>query len=428
MFLLNFLPLMIILVGTYILIKLRFFYILHPVRTLKFTFKEKNSKKPLISLMLALAGTLGVGNIVGVAFGIYTGGAGSVFWLCVSALFSSAIKYAEVSLSSGHRTGLGIISVIKSDGVFSEELSKIYAFLSLILSFTMGSLLQAEAVAVSTESFNEKLTSPILIIIFIFTASICILGKEKIKFSVTAVIPLATVTYSVMCLFVIFCEWKRIPEVVFNIIHSAFNVSALSGGIGGFLISSGMKEGFARGLLSNEAGAGTSSFSHTSHTVDDTENLNADIAYDSLYPMRAGIFGILEVIFDTLLLCPLTALAILLGANNQFFSGTTAEISAIFENYIGPFAPILLFFSITAFAVSTVLCWYYYGRVSYSYITRKRHVWLFSLIFMISLAIGLTFEIPKLIFINDTILFSMSAITLYTIILNRKNLRIPKIK
>lgn len=428
MFFLNFLPLMIILVGAYILIKLNFFYILHPIRTLKFTFSGQNSKKSIVSLMLALAGTLGVGNIVGVAFGIYTGGAGSVFWLCISALFSSAIKYAEVSLSSEHKGGLGIIGVIKSGGLFSNELSKAYAFLALILSFTMGSLLQAEAIAMSAESFSSLRAIPTLILIFIFTALLCLLGKEKIKASVSAVIPLATLAYGFMCLFVIFSEWERIPEVFLNILRSAFNVSALSGGIGGFLLSSGMKEGFARGLLSNEAGAGTSSFSHTSHNVDNELTLNSDNTYDDSYRIRAGVYGILEVIFDTLLLCPLTALAILLGTNDGTFSGTTEEISRVFKNYMGSFAPTLLLLSITAFAVSTVLCWYYYGRVSYSYITKNRFMPLFSLLFIISFAIGLAFKIPDLIFINDTVLFFMTLITLYTVIKNRKKIKAPKIK
>ncbi|MBQ3016504.1 MAG: alanine:cation symporter family protein [Clostridia bacterium] len=421
MSLLSLLPLMIILVGGYILIKLRFFYILHPIRTVKFAFSGENTKNSIISLLLALAGTLGVGNIVGVAFGIYVGGAGSVFWLCVSAFFSSAIKYAEVGLSSYHTGGWGFISVIEDSGAYQGLLPKLYAALALILSFAMGSLLQAEAISDATKNFDAKIRISLLAVIFIFTCAVCVSGKKKIKNAVAAVIPIATVIYSFCCLFIIFSEANKIPAVIKSILSSAFNFSALSGGVSAFLISSGIKEGFARGLLSNEAGAGTSSFSHTSHIEDKNTAAKADL-YDDNYARRAAFYGVLEVIFDTLLLCPLTAFAILLGTDIDSFNGTLGELSTIFEGYIGRLASTLLTFSVTAFAISTVLCWYYYGRVSFSYLTRGKSMSIFSFLFISSFAVGLFFEIPSLIFINDTVLFFLSVITLYTLMRKRRKI------
>ena len=247
------------------------------------------------------------------------------------------------------------------------------------------------------------------------------LRKKKIKNAVAAVIPVATAIYSFCCLFIIFSESDKIPAVIKSIISSAFDFSALSGGISAFLISSGIKEGFARGLLSNEAGAGTSSFSHTSH-FGYGNNLQTSQYPDKNYPKRAALFGVLEVFFDTLLLCPLTAFVILLGKDKEIFNGTMAELSIIFESHIGEKAPTLLLFSITAFAVSTALCWYYYGRVSFSYLTREKHMSIFSFLFISSFAIGLFFEIPSLIFINDTVLFFLSVITLYTLMKKRGKL------
>lgn len=415
---LSFLPLMIIFTGGYLMVKLNFFYILHPIRTLKFTFGGNDTRNSIISLLLALAGTLGVGNIVGVAYGIYRGGPGSVFWLALSALFSSAIKYAEVSLSAKHNTGYGIISVI--DGGSPNFLSKLYATLALLLSFAMGSLLQAEAISESISAFRT-LRIVIIPIVFIFTASVCLLGKAQIKKAVAIVIPAATLLYTGMCLCVIVCEFERIPRVLEAIISSAFNFSALRGGILAFIISSGIKEGFARGLLSNEAGAGTSSFSHTSHTKSSTPCIT-----DEDYAKRAGIYGIIEVIFDTLLLCPLTAMVVLMADNSGNFMGTVSEIAKIFETYLGGFAPFLLFMAVTAFAVSTTLCWYYYGKVSLSYLTRGRYTSVFSALFIFSFAIGLIFKIDILIYINDIILFLLSIITLYTIIKNRASLGKPR--
>lgn len=418
MSLLSFLPLMIVLTGGYLLIKLRFFYILHPIRTLKFTFKGQKSRESITSLILALAGTLGVGNIVGVAWGIYRGGAGSVFWLAVSAVFSSAIKYAEVTLSAKHRTGFGIISVIDG-GKQPNVLSKSYAALAVALSFAMGSLLQADAVASGASSF--KLRVIIIPAVFVFVASVCLLGKERIKKAVAIVIPLATLLYTGMCLLVIFREYQRLPTVIYEIVSSAFNLSAVSGGVSAFIISSGIKEGFARGLLSNEAGAGTSSFSHTSHAQDD----GSDFCNDE-NAKRAGIYGIFEVVFDTLLLCPLTALVILLADYDKNFKGSLSEISDIFERYIGRGAPLMLLLAVVAFAASTTLCWYYYGKVSLSYLTGKRYASLFSTLFILSFAAGLIFRISILLYINDIILFILSAITLYTVIKNRASLSKPE--
>ncbi len=421
MSLLTLLPLMIIVVGGYILIKLRFFYILHPIRTLKFTFDGQNTKKSIFSLLLALAGTLGVGNIVGVAFGIYAGGAGSVFWLCISAFFSSAIKYSEVGLSSRYTNGKGFISVVEDSGEFRGLLSKLYAALALILSFAMGSLLQAGAISDAIKSFDVKIHIPLLAVIFIFTCAVCLLGKNRIKNAVAAVIPTATAVYSFCCLFIVFAEAHKIPEVIKSILSSAFSFSSLAGGFSAFLISSGIKEGFARGLLSNEAGAGTSSFSHTSHMENEKTDTASNL-YDENYPKRAAVYGVLEVIFDTLILCPLTAFAILLGKGNHNLLGTLGELSDIFESYIGTRAPVLLLFSITSFAVSTTLCWYYYGRVSFSYLTHGKALSVFSVLFIFSFAIGLIFNIPSLIFVNDTVLFLLSVITLYTLIRQRKKI------
>lgn len=419
MSILSLLPIMIVFVGGILLIKLDFFYILHPIRTLRFTFKGHKSKESAISLMLALAGTLGVGNIVGVAYGIYRGGPGSVFWLVVSAVFSSIIKYAEVSLSAKYKTGYGIISVIDG-GKAPNAISKSYALLTLILSLAMGSLLQAQAIYDSSEFFSGWRTF-ILPIVFVFTAFTCFSGKERIKKAVAIVLPAVTLLYTGMCFTVVFMEFKSIPQMLEKILRSAFDFDAIGGGLSAFIVSSGIKEGFARGLLSNEAGAGTSSFSHTSHSTDCGFYKN-----EKIDARRAGVYGILEVVVDTLILCPLTASVILLADTNGDFCGTLPELAHIFDRYVGHGAPLMLFISITAFAVSTALCWYYYGKVSLSYLAGGRYSCVFSAIFIISFAVGLVFKIDVLFYLNDIVLFLLSIITLHTVMKNRALLEKPE--
>ncbi|MBE6537108.1 MAG: hypothetical protein E7673_04060 [Ruminococcaceae bacterium] len=442
MSLFSLLPILIIVSGSYLLIKLKFFFIKHPIRTLKFAFSGKNKKKSILSLLLALAGTLGVGNISGVAIGIAAGGAGSVFWLIVSALFSSAIKYAEVYISY-HSGGTGMLSVIRSSFKYTGNLfACLYAFLAVILSLSMGSVFQARAIS---EALDNTPSNNIYIFAFcisIFIATVCLLGKEKIKNAVALIIPIAMIVYTGMCLSVIFSNYDKLPCVIHQIFASAFSIRGAAGGILGFVVSSGMKEGFARGLLSNEAGAGTSSFSHTSHIESNTQaskkqnanNLSPQSLSENsenrkndtlsfLETERAGIFGILEVIFDTLLLCPLTAFSILLGCDGKKFGGSLSELSKIFENHAGSIAPNLLLYSIIFFAVSTVLCWYYYGSVSLFYITRGKGKAIYSIFFFASFFTAVIKEVPHTLFITDTALFLMSVISLSAVIKNRALLR-----
>lgn len=439
MSLLSLLPILIVFSGAYLSLKLKFFFIKHPIRTLKFTFCDQNKRKRLLSLMLALAGTLGVGNISGVAIGLAIGGAGSVFWLIFSALFSSCIKYAEVFVSYKFG-GVGMISVIDSSFKHCGRfLAYIYAVIAVMLSFSMGSFFQARAIAESasnTSCFDLRFLGAL---ITFFIASVCIFGTNRIKGAVAFIIPIATIIYTGMCLFVIFANSDQLIGVVFEVFHSAFSFKSASGGILGFIVSSGMKEGFARGLLSNEAGAGTSSFSHTSHIEEANTTYSAikrhknretcEYEASQRHPSDtdckiAGIFGILEVVFDTLLLCPLTAFAILLGYDGEKFNGSVFELSAIFEKHIGEIAPHLLLYSIIFFAVSTTLCWYYYGKTALSFVSKGKFTFCYSALFFFSFYVAMQTEIPHILFITDTSLFILSVISLSAVIKNRALLKV----
>ena len=157
---LNLLPLLITAVGTYFLIKLRLFFVLHPLQTakkLRLTIKDKESVR---ALSLALAGTLGVGNVVGVAWGISVGGAGALFWIFVSGIFSAAIKYAESSLSADKKRDAagGMMYVLSSSfGRAGKLFGIIYALLCLALSLTMGSALQSQSALFPPLSANAFL-------------------------------------------------------------------------------------------------------------------------------------------------------------------------------------------------------------------------------------------------------------------------------
>ena len=346
----NLLPIMITLCGLYLGSKGAFFFIKHPIRTLKFTFKGDNTKEALKSLTLALSGTLGVGNIAGVMIGLHIGGAGSVFWLVFSSLFASAIKYCEVKFSASYTGGLGMIrTVMEAFGRLGLPLSKIYSVTALLLSLFMGSAMQARAIfdsRPSTLPISQPLLAAILVTsLFILLKS----GKKVIRDASSVIIPIAAFLYTGTCLFIILSNSGAIPRVISEILGAAFLPKSLGGGIFAAVGASGLSEGFSRGLLSNEAGAGTSSFSHT--------------ALGITAASRAGCFGILEVICDTAILCPLTAFTVLTGSESRDFSEGLSVLSDIFLSHLGRVGPALLFLSVVAFAFSTVICWFYYGTV-----------------------------------------------------------------
>ena len=403
----NLLPLIIVISGLYLGSRGAFFFIKHPIRTLKFTFGGDNTKESLKSLALALSGTLGVGNIVGVIIGLNFGGAGSVFWLFLSSVFASAIKYCEVKFSAGYSAGNGMIQAVKGSlGALGGALSKIYSILALVLSLFMGSALQARAIFDSNTGAvplsNPLLAAALTIALFILLKS----GKKLIRDASSIIIPIAAFLYTGVCLFVIFSNLDSLFTVTREILESAFSPESFSGGIFAFLGASGITEGFSRGLLSNEAGAGTSSFSHTSPGIADAD--------------RAGCFGILEVLCDTAILCPLTAFTVLLGSESRDFSGGLSILSDIFLIHLGALGPSILFLSVLAFAFSTVICWFYYGTVCREYIFAEKGGYIYLLIYLIFFVFSYRIDYILLIRVTDFSLFILTVISLSAVIKNAK--------
>ena len=404
------LPILVSLAGLYLLIRLRFFYILHPIKTAReFTLALK-SRDARRSLFLALAGTLGVGNIFGVSAGIMIGGAGSLFWLFISTFFAMIIKYAETLLvfEGGISEG-GMASLLKK--VFCKSgriLSPLYACLMLLLSLFMGSAMQSVAVidvAEQTLSASPFITAFILLVLLIP----CFMGgARKIENITEIVIPLTTIIYILMCLTVIFKNFTRIDEVVNEIFFSAFNFkSALGGGIS-FLA---VREGFARGILSNEAGVGTSAMAHSRS--------------QGRTPHVAGLFAMCEVVFDSSILCMLTGIAILLSVPDiSAYSTPMALVSAAFYSSLGGLSGIILPLVILAFAYSTLICWYFYGRECASiYFPTVSGIYpaLFIAFILLSRAIRSDF----LLYVIDILLLLMSIMTLSAIL--KKSPRITEI-
>lgn len=387
-----------------LLIKMRFFVFCSFFKIIGCMVRTLRARQARRSFLLALSGTLGVGNIVGVAVGILIGGAGSVFWLVISSFFSMILKYAEASLSSQTSLdkGYGIISLIhESYPKIGCHLSKIYAVFCIGLSFFMGAALQSSSVCSSVSRIVGLNGFIVGVFLCVFIIVAVVFKSRGIISAVSWLLPIASFLYMTLCCICIFKGINNLSAVLLNIIGSSFNFSSFGAGAFGYLIASGIKEGFSRGLLSNEAGAGTSTLAHGTNTVSSASNV--------------GILGMGEVVVDTLIFCPLTALAILVNVPDGSVCSTGIELimASLGKAFIG--ADGVLSVCIFVFAYATIICWFYYGNLAVKYVFGRGTV-LFGIIYLASVLLGGVIGDVFAVKITDIILFCLTVITCTTLI------------
>lgn len=407
-------PTLLIFLGIFFAFKLKFFYLLHPIKTTRTMLK--NQSGGFKSLTVALAGTLGIGNIVGVSSAILLGGAGSIFWMWVSALCAMSLKYAEVYLAmvfrrqkSGQFHG-GAPYYIKEglkDKIGHKRayfLSVIFAIFCVINSLTTGNLVQINSV-------SSLLPMPPLFFGMIFTilAFLAISGGfRRISRVTSLLIPFLTVAYVFICLVIILSNFSQLPRVVSTIIKDAFNLGSISSGLCGFGISQALRYGVSRGVLSNEAGCGTSPCAHASS--------------ESTDPHGQGCLGIFEVFVDTILLCTLTAFVILLSTPTNKESPMTLVLSA-FEQFTGSIGAFTVVFLSVAFAFATVICQFFYGMESLKYVSQSvKAKTTFTFFFCLVLLIGSVIPMSLMWQISDLAIAVMTIVNLICLFLLKTNL------
>lgn len=370
-------PIALILCGIFYGIRLRFFHVLHPLRVLRGLLpKKKNSGISSVkAVTLALAGTLGVGNIVGVSSAISLGGFGAIFWMWVSALIAMILKYAEIVLAMRHRrydeggTPLGAAMYYILDFFSSRRMKKIGAFVSsvfavcfLICALTMGSMLQADAISSSLEGTFG--VSPIITgaALCVLTFIVYRLGTSGILSLTNLIIPVMSVGYILISVIIIAKNAQQLPYAFELIFTSAFSREAVAGGIGGYMFLSAIRYGVMRGLVSNEAGCGTAP---TAHALADCTS-----------PAGQGLWGIFEVFVDTVILCTMTALVVILkyDAASIFGENYMMMTTAAFEAGIGKAAGYFLCTSVACFGFATIVCWIHYCASSLYFLKAKKGV------------------------------------------------------
>ena len=410
------LPILLVCTGSYFLIKLRFFFLLHPIRTAARALRSVKDKRAAKSFFLALAGTLGVGNVFGVALGILVGGAGSLFWLLVSMIFAMVIKYSEVVLTSDnlcHDTDThgGFYYVIRrSFARFGGVLSTSYALVTLFISLVMGAALQTDAVSETVFQITDTSAFSLAVAFTLLTLFAIIGGTGKIEKITSVIIPLTTVIYIFLTFSIVIVNIYALPDVIKNVFSEAFTPKGTLGGGLAFYTSLALREGFKRGLLSNEAGAGTSSIAHARSGV--------------LSPSSAGLLGMLEVWFDTGLVCMLTGVSILVSVPDiSRFDGGMGLVMYAVGNLFGTAGKTATLACVFAFAFATVICWYYYGSECWCALFGRRRRILFLPLFLLAVFLGFYSDEYLLIYLTDILMAIATVLTLATMIKNSDRIR-----
>lgn len=365
--------------AVFLSIRCRFIYILHPIKVLKYTlFRKKvdNHSAPCTmtnfqTLTTALAASMGTGNIIGVAAAISVGGAGAIFWMIVSAFFVMSFAFTENVLATAYKNrtsdsdGSGPLPYLRS--VFgSDKTALIFSAVCMCASFFIGNITQVSSAADSLDNFH--ISKPMCGIIFaVLTAVTVLYTRTNIAAITEKLVPIAACFYIVGSLIIILLYGNNVMSVLTGIITSAFGIKQIAGGIFGCSLAKTISVGVRRGLFSNEAGMGTSTFAHTSSKCKE--------------PVVMGFWAALEVFIDTVLLCTLTALVILCTETDKLnFSAADTVISAFtfgFEraafklpllseisSSFAQFGAIFLAASNSVFAFASVIGWYFYGQRS----------------------------------------------------------------
>ena len=415
------LPLVIFAAGIYFTKYLGGFYLIRPARTLHLLFakEKKGGVSPLRALSVSLAGTLGVGNIVGVAVAIVMGGAGALFWMWISAFFSMILKYAEIVLAmryqtekNGKKAGGPMYYMKKGiGGVTGRLLAALFALLSVVSAFSMGSFVQMKAASdAAAETF--LFPAPLFgVLAGVLCAVLLFGGYEKIARFTAVMIPILSAVYLFMGVRIVILEWARIPMLLREIAREAFSFSAASGGLFGFLFSGALRHGVAKGSFSHEAGCGTAPMAHA--------------GADTRIPAKQGLLGIFEVFFDTIVLCSLTGLVILLARDGDFVTGNGMHLVIYsFAAYYGKSASYIISISVILFAFATVVCWGYYGKAALRYFTSSPVLLcIYDLIYCVAAVFGAVLSESAVWELSDITVAVMTVLNLSAVFFLRREIR-----
>lgn len=398
------LPLVIALVGSGIIFSIYFrfpqiFLFKEAIQIIKGKFDSRQSPGEIShfqALTAALSATVGLGNIAGVAVALSLGGPGAIFWLWVAGFIGMCTKFVEVTLSvryreispSGQVHG-GPMYVIKN-ALPSKYgfLGFLYAGFAVLSSLGAGNMFQSNQMALV---LNKTLSMPEWLsgLIFCFGAFLVLVGGIRRIGKVTGrLVPLMIGIYFLGALFILFTNIEQVPGVLAMIFKDAFVGTAAVGGFAGAAFKDVLIMGIRRATFSNEAGMGSSAMAHAAAKTE---------------PIHEGIVALLEPFIDTIVVCTITAVALLLtGVWSMPDVGVGAEMTAAaFESAMGPLGRWIVTLTVTLFAFSTIISWSYYGEQGVVFVFGQKWIPTFRYIFIFFIFVGAIFPLTVVLNLSD---------------------------
>ena len=378
---------------------------------------------PFQAVTTALAATVGTGNIAGVTGAIAVGGPGAVFWMWISALFGMVTKYSEVVLSTRYRernaegdwVGGPMYYIRNGLGQKYNWLACVFCVLGALAAFGIGNMTQVNTIASSintaidsfggtTGAFTVQFFGQTVPVSSLITGAVIAMivgmvlfgGIKRIGKVAELLVPVMACIYIVGSLCVVFSNLGTVGKVFGMIFQGAFNAEAALGGAFGITIMTTIQKGVGRGVFSNEAGLGSAPMAHAASSESD--------------PVKQGLYGIFEVFMDTIVICTLTALTLLCGAesggvNIVWGQSAGAElISASFSTFFGAqIGSCLVAVGITLFALSTILSWSLYGTRCCEFLFGGKIAKVYQVIFVAVVIVGATLKLDLVWNIADTL-------------------------
>jgi len=388
-------PMLILLVGTgiYLTILLKGMQFWALPHALKLIFHKEPDGKGEIShfaaLMTALAATVGIGNIVGVATAITMGGPGAVFWMWVTGLVGMATKYAEAVLAvkyrqAGHHGFKGGPMYYLTYGLNMPRLGMAFAIFTALAAFGIGNMTQANAVA---QLLSTQMAIPTWVtglVLLTLTALVILGGIKSIGRFTSFLVPFMILVYVAVALVILGMNLDKIGGAFGLIFEYAFSPIAAGGGFVGATVAAAIRYGVARGVFSNESGLGSAPIAAAAAKTND--------------PVRQALVSMTQTFIDTLVVCTMTALIILISPFWQQGVSPSALTMQSFELHLGSFGVVVVVLSTVLFAYSTILGWSYYGEKAFEYIFGEKKVRLYRVIFITFVMVG---AMMKLSFVWD---------------------------
>ena len=416
-------PMMVLIlgVGVYLTITCGFPQFRHFVHIMKNTLgkifekgeAKEGSVSPFKAMCTALAASIGTGNIAGVSGAIAIGGPGAIFWMWVSALLGMCTKFAEVTLAikfrerneDGDWVGGPMYYITNGLGKKWKWLACLFAGFGALAAFGIGNMTQINTIAgtintavarfiPTTDSEKNIIAWCVAIICALICAFVIIGGIQRLADVSAMLVPVMAVIYVCAALIVIIINITEVPAVLAAIVKGAFSPESVAGGLAGVGIKTALTKGVGRGIFSNEAGLGSAPIAHAAADVE--------------HPVEQGIYGVFEVFMDTIVVCTMTALVVLLGVgvqNIEYGTDIGANLTIMgFESVFGSGIPsVAVAICLTLFALSTVLTWALYGSRCVEYLFGYKASKVYQVIFCLFACIAGTVELKLAWSIADTL-------------------------